>query len=233
MSSSSRQTRYSSLSLQEIIGLCAGPRDDEAWEEFVSRVGKPIGQAITRTACIWGAPSRALVQDIAQVTFLKLWHGGLQLLHEFAVERPEAILSYVKKAATNATYDYFKHERNQSSGGDRPHVSITDMDPEAGNHVDGSADRMNHDLFLQQIDDMLQRCLAGPDQDRDRTIFWLYFRQGMTTQEIASLPTIDLGPKGVGSVIERLKHLLREQVLGGELEIEASGIKAKSHGISY
>ncbi len=26
-------------------------------------------------------------------------------------------------------------------------------------------------------------------------IFWLYFRQGMSTKDIASLPTIRLGPK--------------------------------------
>ena len=45
-------------------------------------------------------------------------------------------------------------------------------------------------------------------------IFWLYFRQGMSTKEIASLPTIGLGAKGVGSVIERLKHGIREQILG-------------------
>jgi hypothetical protein len=45
-------------------------------------------------------------------------------------------------------------------------------------------------------------------------IFWLYFRQGMSTKEIASLPTIGLGTKGVGSVIERLKHSIRAQILG-------------------
>lgn len=45
-------------------------------------------------------------------------------------------------------------------------------------------------------------------------IFWLYFRQGMSTKEIASLPTVGLGAKGVGSVIERLKHAIREQILG-------------------
>jgi len=46
-------------------------------------------------------------------------------------------------------------------------------------------------------------------------IFWLYFRQGMSTKEIASLPSVGLGTKGVGSVIERLKHSIREQILDG------------------
>lgn len=45
-------------------------------------------------------------------------------------------------------------------------------------------------------------------------IFWLYFRQGMSTKEIASLPAIGLSAKGVGSVIERLKRSIREHILG-------------------
>ena len=69
-------------------------------------------------------------------------------------------------------------------------------------------------FFLNEIDEHLKQCLTGPDQERDRMIFWLYFRQGMSTKEIASLPTIGLGAKGVGSVIERLKHGIREQILG-------------------
>jgi len=67
---------------------------------------------------------------------------------------------------------------------------------------------------LKEIDEHLKRVLTGPDQERDRMIFWLYFRQGMSTKEIASLPTIGLGAKGVGSVIERLKHGIREHILG-------------------
>jgi hypothetical protein len=36
----------------------------------------------------------------------------------------------------------------------------------------------------------------------------------MSTREIASLPGIGLGTKGVGSVIERMKHSIRDQILG-------------------
>lgn len=233
MSKAFHPTRYSSLSLPEIVGLCAGPCDDEAWTEFISRVGKPISQIITHTAAFWGRPSRTLVEDLAQTTFLKLWERGRCLLHEFATQRPEAIVAYVKRAAANATHDYFKHEHSQCSGGNQPHLSASDVDPEVKKAGHGSAERMDHDVFVQQIDQTLQRCLTGPDPERDRTIFWLYFRQGMTTQEIASLPTIDLSAKGVGSVIEKVKHLLREQILSGKLETEEAAVKAKSHENSY
>ena len=178
------------------------------------RVRKPISSIITRTAAPWGKPSRYLVEDLVQVTYLKLWEGGRTLLRDFAQQCPEGILGYLKKIAANATHDYFKHGHSQSSGGDEPHVSTSDVDPVAGMEVHGSEDRIAFQLFLSEIDKHLKRCLTGPDRERDRTIFWLYFRQGMSTREIASLPGIGLGTKGVGSVIERLKHGIREHILG-------------------
>jgi RNA polymerase sigma factor (sigma-70 family) len=214
MSKTPGPTRYSSLSLQDVICLCAGARDDEAWEEFVFRVGRPISLTVMRTASLWGEPSRSLVEDLTQVTYLKLWEDGRYLLRDFAMQHPEAILGYIKKTAANATHDHFKHGRSQSSGGDKPHVSTSDVDLEAGKEVDGSEDKIAFAVILNEIDDHLNRSLTGPDRERDRMIFWLYFRQGMSTKEIASLPAIGLSTKGVGSVIERLKHCIREQIIG-------------------
>jgi RNA polymerase sigma-70 factor (ECF subfamily) len=204
--------RYSALSLKDRVCLCAGPRDDDAWEEFVSRVGKPIGLTIMRTASLWGEPSRSVVEDLVQITYIKLWEDGCRLLRDFAIQHPEAILGYIKKTAANATHDYFKHVHSQSFGGHQPHVSTSDVDPEAGQDVDGSQERIAFGIFLNEIDEHLKRYLTEPDQERDRVIFWLYFRQGMSLKEIASLPIIGLGAKGVGSVIERLKHCLREHI---------------------
>ncbi len=236
MSNASRSTRYSSLSLRDVVCLCAGPRDDAAWEEFVSRVARPIRLIITRTASRWGSPSRSLVEDLIQSTYLKLWEGGCRLLRDFAIQHPEAILGYLKKTAANVAHDHFKHGHCQSSGGDQPHISTTDVDLEAGREVQGNHEKIAFGVFLHEIDEHLQRCLNGPDQERDRTIFWLYFRQGMSTKEIASLPSIGLGAKGVGSVIERLKHGIRDQILGTRADSgdgEQTGPKANSLAKSY
>jgi RNA polymerase sigma-70 factor (ECF subfamily) len=221
-------TRYSSLSLKDVVCLCAGLGDDEAWEEFVSRVGKPISLTIMRTASLWGEPSRSLVEDLIQVTYLRLWEGGCRLLRDFAIQHPEAILGYLKRTAANVTHDYFKHRHSQSSGGDKAHISTSDVDPEAGQGDHGSQERIAFGVFLNEIDEYLKRCLTGSDRERDRVIFWLYFRQGMSTKEIASMPTIGLSAKGVGSVIERLKHCLREQIMGIHPESDDDEDSAKS-----
>jgi RNA polymerase sigma-70 factor (ECF subfamily) len=230
MSNAPRTTRYSSLSLKDVVWLCAESGDEEAWEELVLRVGRPLSLTIMRTASLWGEPSRSLVEDLIQITYLKLWEGGCRLLRDFAIQRPEAILGYLKKTAANATHDYFKHGHSQSSGGDEPHVSTNDVEPEAGKQAHGSQETIAFEVFLNEIDEHLKRCLSGPDQERDRMIFWLYFRQGMSTKEIASLPTIGLGAKGVGSVIERLKHGIRGQILGIRSDSDdGEGVESKAN----
>ncbi len=160
------------------------------------------------------------------------YSGGCRLLRDFAIQRPEAILGYLKKTAANATHDYFKHGHSQSSGGDERHVSTSDVDPEAGREAHGSEEKIAFEVFLNEIDEYLKRCLIGPDQERDRMIFWLYFRQGMSTKEIASLPTIGLGTKGVGSVIERLKHSIREQILGRSDSDDGEGVESKANSLA-
>src|SRR5713226_3519523 len=197
--------RYSSLSLKDVVCLCAGPRDDEAWEEFVCRVGRPISLTIMRMASRWEKPSRSVVEDLVQITYFKLWEDRCRLLCDFAIQHPEAILGYIKKTAANATHDYFRPRR--------PHVYMIDIDPEG-------PERIDFRVLLKEIDEHLKHCVTVPDHKRDRTIFWLYFRRGMSTKEIASLPTIGLSAKGVGSVIERLKHCLRERILRSPADSE-------------
>jgi RNA polymerase sigma-70 factor (ECF subfamily) len=155
-----------------------------------------------------------VVEDLVQVTYLKLWEDGCRLLRDFANQHPEAILGYLKKTAANAAHDYFKHRRSPSAGGDQPHVSTWDVDPEAGQETHGSQEKISFEVILGEIDDRLKQVLTGPDRERDRMIFWLYFRQGMSTKEIAFLPAIGLSTKGVGSVLERVKQCVREQIAG-------------------
>jgi len=216
--------------LPELVCLCIGPCDDGAWEEFVARVGRAISLTILRVASLWGKPSRTVVEDLVQVTYLKLWEDNCRILRDFAIQNPNGILEYLKKVAANTTHDYFRHGRSQSAGGSRAHVSTSDVDVEAGKEVHGSQDRIAFQILLNQIDEHLKGHLTGPDQERDRTIFWLYFRQGMSTKEIGSLPTIGLGPKGVGSVIERLKRCIRERITGvaSQSDEDAVGMKSKN-----
>ena len=46
--------KYSSLTAEELIEVCATSDDPDAWQEFVRRFHKPIASAIVHVAYGWG-----------------------------------------------------------------------------------------------------------------------------------------------------------------------------------
>jgi RNA polymerase sigma-70 factor (ECF subfamily) len=48
--------------------------------------------------------------------------------------------------------------------------------------------------------------------ERDRNLFWLYYLQGLTAEEIAELPGIGLTCKGVESALRRVTRCLRGEL---------------------
>jgi hypothetical protein len=51
-------------------------------------------------------------------------------------------------------------------------------------------------------------CLSGQPR-RDRLVFWLYYRHGLTSQAISSLKFASLSSSGVESLIRRLTLIVR------------------------
>jgi len=80
-------------------------------------------------------------------------------------------------------------------------------------------------VLLKQVDRWLDTCLGEHDRERDRLIFWLYYRSGMTASAIASLPAVGLSTKGVETTILRLTRIVRQQ-LNRERKYEEPGSKS-------
>ena len=56
-------------------------------------------------------------------------------------------------------------------------------------------------VLLREVNDALSRVAAGPHLQRDRKVFLLYYRVGLSANAIAALPSIGLSTKGVESSI--------------------------------
>jgi RNA polymerase sigma-70 factor, ECF subfamily len=202
------------MSAVDLVSACADLNDSAAWEEFISRFHRAISLSIIRTARLWSGVPRQVLDDLVQETYLKLCADRCRLLHDFALRRPEAIVGYIRTMAANVAHDHFKSRYSQKRGAGQVQEGLETIDPKAGRESLGSPQEIEHQVLLKQIDQCLARCTAGADEDRDRLIFWLYYRHGMTAKAIASLPTIDLTAKGVESVILRLTRLVRQQIVG-------------------
>jgi len=209
----SRLTRYSSISAPELVRICAESNDGAAWEEFVCRFHRQITLSILRITRSWSATPRQQIDDLVQETYLKLCADHCRLLLGFSIERPEAISGYVKTIAVNVARDHLKANRSQKRGAGQVHKSLSDPVSDSDAQSPVGSESMERQVLLRQISDYLDSCSSGPDQDRDRLIFWLYYRQGMSAKAIAALPTVNLTDKGVGSVILRLTRLVRQRVL--------------------
>jgi RNA polymerase sigma-70 factor (ECF subfamily) len=68
---------------------------------------------------------------------------------------------------------------------------------------------LEREILLREIDGILKTLSHEPNFERDHAIFWLYYSQGLTAKEIAALPDIKLGVKGVESVLLRLTRRLK------------------------
>jgi len=206
------------MSEEELVRACAEGNDGAAWDEFVSRFSHSIGLSIIRTAYQWGEIPQQVVDDLVQDTYFKLCSNKCRQLLEFAAQHPDAIPGYVKTIAVNVAHDYFKSLHSQKRGSGEVSQIREDMDhPKAAPNKRGGQEAIEREVLFKQIDDCLESCLEGPDRDRDRTIFWLYYQQGMTAKDIAALPAIGLSAKGVESVIVRVIRQLRERMVSMQI----------------
>lgn len=206
--------RHSSKSEEQLIRACAHSNDGTAWEEFVSRFHRPISLSIVRVAHQWGTLPQQVVDDLVQDTYLKLCADKCRLLQEFAGQHPDAVLGYVKTIAVNLARDHFKALHSQKRGSAVTGQLLEDVEPPAPSADLGGQAAIEHRVLLKEIDDCLETCSEGSDKERDRLIFWLYYQQGMSAKDIAALPTVGLGAKGVESAIFRLTRLVRQELTG-------------------
>lgn len=210
--------KYSGLTAEELIEVCATSGDSDAWQEFQHRFHKLIASAIVHVAYSWGERRNSVIEDLVQDTYLKICSNDRRLLKRFKSKHVDAFYGMLKVTAGNVARDYFRKEKTDKRD---PGLPLADIEDVASFVPDGhaaGAEQIEREMLIQQIDGvLLEKCSA-----RDRQIFWLYHRQGLTAEEISAIAAYDLTTKGVESILRRLKVLLCQSL--GPLPPEPEGI---------
>ena len=176
-----------------------------------------IAKVVLRVSRQWGECSPQIVDDLIQETYLKFCSGGLRGLQDFRSAHEDAIFGFVKVFTANLAHDHFKALRSKKRGGATITDSIDGKKLEAGEpSVSFDPER---EVLLKQIDACLRRLAS----DRDRRIFWLYYRMGWAASAIAALPQMGLGTKGVESTILRLTKQVKIELAARGRERSLSG----------
>jgi len=180
-------------------GLQAG--DAALWEDLIDRLQPIFARAIYRIAATWGTVSGDEIDDVIQETFLKLGAGRQDAILRANLNSEAAITAYLKVMAANTARDYFKAKHSEKRGFELLSAGARLEEIASSNGADS-----DREILFSQIDSALEA------DERDRTVFWLYYRQGLTAREISLIPAFRLSVKGVESLICRLTSAVKNVI---------------------
>jgi RNA polymerase sigma-70 factor, ECF subfamily len=203
------------LAPAELLAVClAGPNSD-AWREFVRRIHPVVTASVSRVVRRFGLASRPLIEDLVQEVYLRLCEDRCRVLREFRSDTPEALYAFLKVVAANVARSYCKATISLKSGAGK----IVSMPERLENVAATYGADAESTLFIKDLDALLSR-MNSESIERDKAIFWLYYRQGWSSRDIASLKTLGLSQKGVESLLQRLAKFVRARLNGvGEKDL--------------
>jgi RNA polymerase sigma-70 factor (ECF subfamily) len=202
----------SRTSVNDLAKLCAHSSDAAEWEEFVRRSVPLASLVALRVSRMWVSdPSPATVDDIVQEVFLKLCEQERRILRDFVPRGEDSFFGLLRIVSASVANDYFRRLYSVKRGGKVVTMALADDETQVSLDAARPAERIVHSALLAQLD---QKLRSAPDSigERDRALFWLYYLQGFTAEEIARMPATGLTAKGVESALRRVTAWLRGEV---------------------
>ena len=195
---------YQAQSNEQLLRSCAHSANAEAWEEFVRRFQPLIAGVVMRVAERYGQTGSGVVDELVQETFMKLCRNDSKALKEFKAEHDGAVFGFLKTVALNVAIDHFRSLQ--------PRVEEPLEDWQAAEASAAGTASAEMSVLMEQVDGALMKSTSGETRERDRTVFWLYYKHGFTAKAIAALPAVGLSVKGVETVIFRLTKAIRKSL---------------------
>jgi RNA polymerase sigma-70 factor (ECF subfamily) len=177
---------------------CVGsPSKQHSCRELFSNIAARLRSIAFRIAYTYRCENEC--EDIVQEIHVKFVSDPT--LAAALPREPHRALAYLMTVAANVARDFCRHAGAEC----RDHTRTIPLDdtPLAATSREFQVDQ---EILLREIEDCL------PPDNRDRVVFNLYFRQGLTAQEIAAIPAIGLRPKGVESRILRITNAIKQSL---------------------
>lgn len=197
---------YSSLSNEELVRECVRT-SRAAWDEFIRRFNPLISSVVVRLLPT-SKFAKEQTDDIVQDIYLKLCADNYRLLRTFRWTHPNALFGFLKVMTRNAVHDYLR----AAAFGRKSAAYKIDPGDTAEPPEPPSTQTIERAVLLREIDDALNKVAPGEGRARDRMVFWLYYRQGLTARNIAAIPGMELAESGVESILGRLVSAVRQEL---------------------
>src|SRR6478672_976101 len=197
------------LTDEELVRLLLATQDEdlrpELWVEFWHRFQPVIARTVRRRIARYTRwVDHAWVDVLVQDTFLKICKDGFKVLRNFEFRHENALCALLKVMAAHVAEDDIRKRNSEKEGGGQPTENLDDL-PQPPSDRSSAVDSMFNNLRMSEIEKCLQQRKGEPNFVRDHKIFWLYFRDGLTANEISEFPDIGFkSVKGVESALLRL-----------------------------
>ena len=208
------------LTVNELAMACAHSADARQWQDFVSRCVPLASLVALRVSRMWmSAPSRATVDDIVQEVLLKLCEQERRILRNFEPRGEDSFFGLLRIVTASVANDYFRRIYSTKRGGKVVVMPLIDEEVQMGKDGARPMAKMHQSALLSELDEKLR---SAPKEigERDRALFWLYYLQGYTAEEIARIPGVGLSAKGVESALRRVTVWLRDEVSGKQSGVQ-------------
>lgn len=191
-------------SVAEVLAACLDAGKEQDWQELVRLLQPAIASGVLQRLRRIRGNDRSMADDLVQEAFVKLFRADRSVLRRFVHRHESALFGYVWAVGVSVTNDYFRKLNAQKRAGEFA------LDPEDLGRVAVSHEKSAVDsILLRDVEKYVNEVVQS---DRDRTIFWLYYRQGCTAGNIAEAPGIDLTPKGVEACLLRVTKAVRRRI---------------------
>jgi RNA polymerase sigma-70 factor (ECF subfamily) len=166
---------------------------------------------VIKTSRRLGELSSEGVDDLIQETYLRIFSDDCQVLRSLRFQDTAKVFGWVQAVAFSVVHDSFRQKMAQKRGGG---LKVVPLEPGHGEVGAGSpTEAYERTIILQRIDSLVGTVAPAETVHRDRAVFWLYYRNGLTAKAISELPAVNLTAKGVESLIQRLTAAVRQQIL--------------------
>lgn len=184
--------------------------DAEARSEFVCRFHRNVVSIIVKVAGR-NRDNLDLIQDLTQDVYLRIFSDDSKPLRMLRSRNESSVAGLVQAIAYSVACDHFRGQAALKRGGGMHLVSLDA--PEAPQiSKPGHADEILRSILFSEIDRALVRLVGDSARSEQRTVFWLYFRHGLSARDIADSGVGNLNPKGVESLLSRLTKRVRERL---------------------
>ena len=190
----------------ELFRECAkNLRNAELWEEFYSRYRRKILLYLLRAFRTFGGNSEDFIRhadDWLQEVFTKLVQNDGRVIASFRGSNEPSVYAFLGTIAMSVVADQLRY---QGALRRRAQFVALEKFDDSGTYSDTET---QFSALLELIDVERALCEQTKNPVRDSLIFKLYFVEGLSAREIASIPALKLTTSGLEKVLNRLRSRL-------------------------